>query len=232
MKLPDSAIVGITLSISLSHCPATNTTQGLILCSSKPYLSQIASTILSARTLAAHPAAIPVMACDLFVQILDEKIDATWTETYKLETDSGQSGIVLAYDGTVVTRVNHPTPANPNPTHLTEEFELPPVATPLAVADQEREAQLALNTRSMGLAQLTLAWEYYTNVTVHLLEMIETFLQGGTTTSSDALISAVQEEQLFALKEKVTFLSQLAAGSALRARLQRGRLELQNTAVF
>jgi len=225
MRLPDSVIVGTSFSVSLSHCHETNTVESLILCNSqkntKNYSKQLVQSIDAARPLCGHPAAIPLFILGLFADILDEKIEATWMETFKLETESGQTGILLAADGTRITTGNHleqPTQTN----------DMAHTNGPKPVPSQDREAQLELNQISIGLAQLALTWETYSQVVVALLGHVQEFLKSPLCNDG----TGVQQDQTFALKERVISLNQRAAGLVRRARYLRARLELQNTAVW
>jgi hypothetical protein len=89
MRLPDSVVVGTTVSMALSHCEKANVTEGILLCSSESDLAKIATTILSARSLAAHPAALGAIICGFLADVLDYKIETSWAETYVLEKARG-----------------------------------------------------------------------------------------------------------------------------------------------
>ncbi|KAK3368700.1 hypothetical protein B0H63DRAFT_535171 [Podospora didyma] len=266
MKLPDSVLVGTTASLALSHCEESNITEGILLCSSEDDLDRLLKSILSAAHLAASPTVIPVILYQYFQDALEQKIEDTWQETFKLETDSGQSGILLFRDGKVVTTGNPhmgmQTATEPQP----PESQLPPPATasvtpqrqpiplmsllsslkrkrtttngtpPMKVAKPppSREDQAALNQRSIGLAQLALAWENYTQVAVLGISQVDKFLRSLPSADKGTKISPIQEiqaAQLSAVTQKVDFLTQRAACLQTRARYLRGRLELQKNAV-
>ena len=206
MRLPDSVVLGTTVSVALSHCEKDNLTEGILLCSSDGDLRKIAETVLRARSLAAHPAALPAIVCGLLADVLDYKIETAWAATYRLETDGGQSGLLLKGKASVV-------------------------------ASQTREQDLALNQRSIALAQLALAWETYTQTLADLTKLVDQFLRTkATSQSSDVGIKSaeglIRGEQHLALQNQVDYLSQRAAGLVQRGRYLRARLELQNTAVM
>lgn len=213
MKLPDSAIVGTTVSLAISHNSKAQLTEGIILCSSHEHLAQLTRTILLARNLTTHPLAIPILVMGWYTRVLNRKIESTWHETFKLETDSGQSGILLARNGSVIT-----TTGNPNPSLL--QPEQPP--------RRGTQSQLEINQRSVGLSQLACGWGHYAKVTVSLLADIEaSFAHYDPDTHPDGAL----KEQTRALKERLRFLQQDAANLLAIAGYQRGRLELQNNAV-
>ncbi len=196
MRLPDSVVLGTTVSVALSHCEKDNLTEGILLCSSDTDLRKIADTVLRAHSLAAHPAALPVIICGLLADVLDYKIETAWAATYRLETDGGQSGLLLKGSA--------------------------------GVASQSREQDLALNQRSIALAQLALAWETYTQTLADLTQLVDRFLRSRETSP----LTAIRGEQQLALQNQVDYLSQRAAGLVQRGHYLRARLELQNTAVF
>lgn len=266
MRLPDSVIVGTTVSMALSHCERANVTEGILLCSSESDLVKIATTILSARSIAAHPAAIGTIVCGFLADVLDYKIETSWAETYVLETASGQSGLLLAGGGgNLNTTVNVRMPEsayqlmtlrlhNAAGGYDTEANQLPVLqsgsssSSSQAVPDatitlrtgmenlQDWEQQLALSRKSVGLAQLALAWETYSQRLVRLTKLVEKFLQtktlttmGNTDCNEDQL--PVREQQRIAMQQQVDYLSQRAADLVARAGYLRGRLELQNIAV-
>ncbi|KAK3315677.1 hypothetical protein B0H66DRAFT_628903 [Apodospora peruviana] len=236
MKLPDSSVVvGTTMALSLSHCYETNVTEALVLYSCESYLQKITHLILSMKPLIAQPAALPVMMAGLYADVLNRRIEDTWQETFELETASGQSGIILASDGTVVTTGNPIQAAG-----RTEDVEMNSVNYNGAGSQTngkkgDRAKQLELIERSIGWAQLALGWQNYTQVLSDLLGHITQFIEDDESqpllSSRSAAVSLVQEEQRFALLEQVDFLSQRAAGLVIQAQYLRGRLELQNTAV-
>jgi hypothetical protein len=210
MRLPDSVILGTTVSLALSHCEERNVTEGILLCSSESDLRKIAETVLWARPLAAHPVALPAIICGFLADVLDYRVETTWEETYQLETASGQSGLLLGSHGGVLTS-----------------------ATPAPDRSQTRRQERSLSRRSIGLAQLALAWETYTQTLADLTQLVDQFLHSDAasqsrTKSAGALIG---DEPHQALQHEVDYLSQRAASLMLRARYLRGRLELQNTAV-
>lgn len=77
MKLPDSTILGTSFALTLSHDSENNFTEGIVLCNSDTELENLASTILLARDLAAHPLAIPVLFMDRFQRLINEKLEDT-----------------------------------------------------------------------------------------------------------------------------------------------------------
>jgi hypothetical protein len=205
MRLPDSVVLGTTVSIALSHCGKDNLTEGILLCSSDADLRKIAETVLRARSLAAHPAALPVVICGLLADVLDYKIETAWAATYRLETDGGQSGLLLKGNA--------------------------------SLASQNREQDLALNQRSIALAQLALAWETYTQTLADLTQLVDQFLRCKATSQWSAIgtesaEALVRGEQQLGLQNQVDYLSQRAAGLVQRGHYLRARLELQNTAVI
>ena len=206
MRLPDSVVLGTTVSVALSHCEKDNLTEGILLCSSDADLRKIAETVLRARSLAAHPAALPAIVCGLLADVLDYKIETAWAATYRLETDGGQSGLLLKGKASVV-------------------------------ASQTREQDLALNQRSIALAQLALAWETYTQTLADLTKLVDQFLRTKAILQPSAIgiksaEALIRGEQHLALQNQVDYLSQRAAGLVQRGRYLRARLELQNTAVM
>ena len=110
MRLPDSVVVGTTVSMALSHCKKANVTEGILLCSSESDFAKIATTILSTRSLAAHPAALGTIVCGFLADVLDYKIETSWAETYVLKTASGQSGLLLAGSNLNAATANVRTP--------------------------------------------------------------------------------------------------------------------------
>ena len=205
MRLPDSVVLGTTVSVALSHCEKDNLTEGILLCSSDADLRKIAETVLRARSLAANPAALPAIICGLLADVLDYKIETAWAATYRLETDGGQSGLLLKGNA--------------------------------SIASQSREKDLALNQRSIALAQLALAWETYTQTLADLTQLVDRFLRSNATSQLGAIgiksaEALVRGEQHLALQNQVDYLSQRAAGLVQRGHYLRARLELQNTAVI
>jgi hypothetical protein len=100
---------------------------------------------------------------------------------------------------------------------------------------QDWEQQLALSRKSVGLAQLALAWETYSQTFVKLTKLVEQFLQRKTLMTTENTDRneelPVREQQRIAMQQQVDYLSQRAADLVARAGYLRGRLELQNTAV-
>ena len=221
-------------------------TEGILLCSSESDLVKIATTILSARSLAAHPAALGTIVCGFLADVLDYKIETSWAETYVLETASGQSGLLLAggnLNNTTTATVSvrppesayqlmtlrlHNAAGGPD----TEANELPVLQSGTcsqAVPDatitlqtgmenpQDWEQQLALSRKSVGLAQLALAWETYSQTLVRLTKLVEQFLLQTKTlmtaenTDCNEEQLPVRERQRIAVQQQVDYLSQRAA---------------------
>lgn len=229
MRLPDSALLGTKASLALSHCSKSNVTEGILLCSSDRDLRKMTESILwVGRHLGSHPAAVPSIICEMLADALDYKIEATWLETYQLETDSGQSGILL---GAPVVVSEHGTALSPL----------------LAQPPQHQNRQLALNQRAVGLAQLALSWVTYTEVLAQLVGHVEEFLScegimlAATPRATPAAINdgkdninrknCIKDEQHLAVKQQISFVSQRAACLCRRAQYLRCRLEVQSTAV-
>ena len=226
MKLPDSAIVGTTLSLAISYDRQEQLTEGIILCSSQEHLAQLTRVILLARDLAAHPLAIPILVMGWYMRVLWQKIKSTWTETFKLETDSRQSGILLAKDGSLVTPITG-TPGNPNPMPETQALHVV----------RGTQSQLEINQRSVGLSQLACGWEHYARVAVSLIGDISAAFSSSPFTDPDRVQGSDPERdrvmglQIHILKERIRVLEQDARDLLSITGYQRNRLELQNNAV-
>ncbi|KAK3369643.1 hypothetical protein B0T24DRAFT_596359 [Lasiosphaeria ovina] len=277
LKLPDSAIVGTTASLALSHCHATNTTEALVLCSSDADLDAMLRAVLLAADVAAHPAAVPAIVYSYFRDALEQKIEDTWQETFELETDGGQSGILLARDGSVVTTGNPLLSASRPPVAAARRDEeeesrgssiprilmprvqlsgrgktqpaagvplkmLSPAAStaPTGTAAQSLAAvrarrpkdQAALNQRSIGLAQLALGWENYTQAAVLGIDQVSRFVaEHARTLAASAATTSAQEQQHAAVTEQLRYLAQKAACVNLRSHYLRGRLQVQKDEV-
>jgi hypothetical protein len=248
MRLPDSVILGTTVSMALSHCSEANVTEGILLCTSEADLVKIADTILEARSLAAHPAALATIVCKFLADMLNYKIEATWRETYLLETASGQTGIVLVSSTDVNVRVPeaalqmirrrsssaHMHDIEADRFRRSRNGQSTEPACPGSENPQNWEQQLALRQRSVGLAQLALAWQMYSQTLHRLTELVHRFLESEGLSKdlveSDAE-TAVGKEQHMALQQEMDYLSQRAVEVVARAEYLRGRLDLQNTAV-
>ncbi|KAK4164294.1 hypothetical protein QBC43DRAFT_317917 [Cladorrhinum sp. PSN259] len=242
LKLPDSAVVGTAVALSLSHCSKTNTTEGILLCSSEDDLNAITETIIHALPLIAHPAALPTIICGLYAELLDQQMEMTWQETFRLETESKQSGLLLltTEPGRTVTTGNPHNNPGLNEGDANYPLDQQDLFTILwrrifsrsYGADSRggpgKRTRLALNQWSIKLAQLALAWEKYTPDVAVLAEGIEEFLRKQHVEKDG---TDVQQAQRNALMHRVEFLRQDAEGRVQRAKYMRGRLELQNAAV-
>ena len=95
MKLPESNLVGMDASISISHMVSDRSTNAFLLCRHWHQALYISEIVISHAAALTHPAALPSILCNLYQSVLLRRISSTWGDVFKVELKGGRSGITL-----------------------------------------------------------------------------------------------------------------------------------------
>jgi len=95
MKLPGSDLVKMDAVVFVSHSTTERTTDVLLLCNYWCQASYISDMIMELAGVVTHPAAIPVLLCNLYRNVLSRRVQSTWNDLFQTEVSSGRSGIAI-----------------------------------------------------------------------------------------------------------------------------------------
>jgi hypothetical protein len=95
MKCRGSTLVGMEVSVAMSHCRTINITNAVLFCQSSAQAAHLGAAVAGIAQVATQPAIFPTLLCNFHFDILNSKLDITWDRLFKVEATSGQSGIRL-----------------------------------------------------------------------------------------------------------------------------------------
>lgn len=98
MKCRGLTLLGMKVSVTMSHCRSANITNAVLFCKSSAQTAHIGDTVAGIAQVATHPAVIPALLCNFHLDILNYKMDTTWDRLFEVEAASGRTGIILVND--------------------------------------------------------------------------------------------------------------------------------------
>ncbi|KAH8727393.1 hypothetical protein GQ44DRAFT_725279 [Phaeosphaeriaceae sp. PMI808] len=110
MKFRGGTLLGMQVSLAISHCRSTNITDAALFCNSFAQAAYIRDAIARVAQVATHPGLIPAFICNFGLEALERKVDNSWDSLFAVETASGQTGILLVTDAGPITTGNSDDP--------------------------------------------------------------------------------------------------------------------------